>query len=232
MAGQRDLRPLLPVVAVIALLVAGLIAAAFGNPSLEALPRQLVPTTAGPAPRESAAEDNAATGDVEAQTSRPPSRSPGPAALAFAAMVALLGAGLLVWWLNRGRAQAIQVTPAVRPAPPDHVRRLLWGAVDHGLEALAETDSDPRRAVIACWARLGSVAAEAGTVPRPGDTSTDLVLRLLAEHRVNGDVLDAFAGVYRQARFAAHVVDDSMRLQAQTALGQLRDEMALGAGRV
>ena len=104
----------------------------------------------------------------------------------------------------------------------------MWGAVDQGLDALAETDADPRRAVIACWARLEAVAAGAGAgiARRPGDTSTDLVVRLLGAHRVSADVLADFAAVYRLARFAAHGVDDGMRLRAQAALRQLRDEMA------
>jgi hypothetical protein len=127
--------------------------------------------------------------------------------------------------LRRGRTPAIQLTELVRPAAPEQVRRLLWGAVDQGLDVLAEADADPRRAVIACWSRLEAIATEAGTPRGPGDTSTDLVVRLLRAHRVSAEVLADFAGVYRQARFATHVVDDAMRRQAHAALRQLRDEM-------
>jgi hypothetical protein len=54
------------------------------------------------------------------------------------------------------------------------------------------------------------------------------VLKLLSDHDVSAEVLAGFAEIYREARFATHVVDDTMRTQARTALRQLRDE--LGAG--
>ena len=86
-------------------------------------------------------------------------------------------------------------------------------------------DADPRRAVIACWVRLEQAAAAAGTPRQPGDTSTELVGRLLREHQVSADVLEAFAAVYREARFAPHEVDLGMRDQARAALRRLRDEL-------
>jgi hypothetical protein len=45
---------------------------------------------------------------------------------------------------------------------------------------------------------------------------------------VSAGVLDAFAAVYREARFATHTVDIGMRDQARAALTQLRDELAIG----
>lgn len=118
-------------------------------------------------------------------------------------------------------------------------------ALDAGLADLSDTDADPRRAVIACWVRLEQVAAAAGTPRQIGDTSTDLVTRLLTRHGgdagtagftgeqsgvgertgVSADVLAAFAEVYRQARYATHTVDERMRAQARAALERLRAEL-------
>ena len=226
MAGRRDARTLLPVLIVVALLGAGLLAAAFGNPSIAAMPRQLVPTTGAPTPEASIVETVVATSMPEDQTSAAPSRAPTSAVAVLAAVLALVAAVFLVWWMRRDRSSAIQVTGMVQPVAPDQVRRLMWGAVGRGLDALAETDADPRRAVIACWTRLEAVAAGQGVTRRPGDTSTDLVIRLLDAHRISAAVLADFAAVYRLARFATHGVDDAMRARAQAALRQLRDEMA------
>ena len=88
-----------------------------------------------------------------------------------------------------------------------------------------------RRAVIACWVRLEAAAAAAGTERSPGDTSTELVSRLLARHSVSEAVLSALAEVYREARFARHEVDQATREQARTALRLLRDELSAGARR-
>ncbi|GAA0533490.1 hypothetical protein GCM10010172_12990 [Paractinoplanes ferrugineus] len=104
----------------------------------------------------------------------------------------------------------------------------LVAALDAGLEELSDTDRDPRRAVIACWVRLEQAAAAAGTPRNPGDSPTDLVGRLLREQRVDAQVLAALLEVYREARYATHAVDNTMRQQAISALERLRAD--LGAG--
>ncbi len=110
--------------------------------------------------------------------------------------------------------------------PQRSIAAEVVAAVEAGLLELDETDTDPRRAVIACWVRLEHAAAAAGTAREPGDTSTDLVLRLLGAHRLSEQVLTTFADLYRQARYAArHQVDESMRDQARSALTRLRGEL-------
>jgi hypothetical protein len=102
----------------------------------------------------------------------------------------------------------------------------VLAALDAGLEELSDTDADPRRAVIACWVRLEHAAANAGTVRQVGDSPADLVNRLLAGHRVSRPLLDRFAAVYREARYATHTIDERMRQTALGALRQLRGELA------
>jgi hypothetical protein len=123
---------------------------------------------------------------------------------------------------------------AVLVANPEEIRRevqeRIRAAVDEGLLELDIEDQDPRRAVIACWVRLEAAAAAAGTPREPGDTSTELVERLLAEHAITPSVLAGFGAVYREARFGTtHVVDATMREQARAALRQVRDELIHGA---
>jgi hypothetical protein len=102
----------------------------------------------------------------------------------------------------------------------------MLAAVDAGLAELSDTDADPRRAVIACWVRLERAAAAAGTPRELGDSPTDLVARLLGAHQVSRPVLSRFAGVYREARFTTHPIDDTMRDTAVGALRHLRAELA------
>src|SRR5262249_50549582 len=97
-------------------------------------------------------------------------------------------------------------------------------------QGLAELDEgDPRQAVIACWVRLERAAEDAGVPRKSGDTSTDLVIRLLSGRSVNSAVLNDFAAVYRHARYSPHPVDDAMRDQAREALRLLRDQLGAGA---
>ena len=83
--------------------------------------------------------------------------------------------------------------------------------------------------MIACWDRLEQAAAAPGTPRHAGDTPTDLVGRLLAEQNVDARVLAALAEVYREARYATHMVDDRMRAQARSALERLRADLGAGA---
>jgi Domain of unknown function (DUF4129) len=117
---------------------------------------------------------------------------------------------------------------AEEPAEPPVVesREEVLAAVDAGLSNLDDDDTDPRRAVIACWLRLEEAAAAAGTPRQPGDAPADLVLRLLSAHQVSAGVLIPLAEVYRLARYATHTVDSGMRDSARAALRQLRAELS------
>jgi hypothetical protein len=147
------------------------------------------------------------------------------------AVVAVL-AGLLLWLLIRDLLRR-----RTRPLAPEQIRRSsartaeeVVAALDAGLVDLSDADTDPRRAVIACWVRLEQAAAAAGLPRQVGDTPTDLVSRLLTGRaNVSADVLAAFAHVYREARYATHAVDERMRAQARSALQRLRAELTSAA---
>ena len=227
------LRRWLPVVTVAALLGAAMVAAVYGSPGfgpglgqINTTPEQRVePQTEQRTPLPSA------TGaEPPAGSSLPPWVGYLLLSLCLLAVLALV-VGLL-WMVLRDRLSVRRTAAVV--ADPDEIRRevqeRIRAAVDEGLLDLDIEDQDPRRAVIACWARLEAAAAAAGTVREPGDTSTELVQRLLAAHAITPSVLAGFAAVYREARFGTtHVVDTTMREQARAALRQVRDELIHGA---
>lgn len=151
-------------------------------------------------------------------------------AMVVLGLVLLVVVGLVLRTLLRdlvrrtrsGRRAAGGRTPTAAQTTADVV-----AALDAGLVELSDADTDPRRAVIACWVRLEQAAAAAGVTRHVGDTPTDLVTRLLGResHPVSGDVLAAFAHVYREARYATRVVDERMRDEARSALARLRAEL-------
>lgn len=221
----------LPVITVLALLSAAMIAALHTPPSLE------VVDTSGPRNR-----GLPSAPPEEFPTPEPPPSLDAPASgvdlppwvgtlltvVCAAGVLALVGA--LLWLALRDRLRVRKAVPAV--TDPARIQRQVHeqvrAAVDEGLSDLDVSDMDPRRAVIACWARLEAAAEAAGTKREPGDTSTDLVARLLTEHAITASVLAGFAAVYREARFATHVIDVQMREQARAALIQVRDELLRG----
>lgn len=223
----------MPLLAVAALLAGSALASARSSPSVTSVPlpkkvrEQARPT--GPPPTDLPAGP---AHDTAAASHGLPGWVGTVAAVAGIVLVAVL-VGLLVRYLLRdGFRVRAKPLPSAAAAPVTAQARTeeVVAALDEGLTGLDDRDADPRRAVIACWVRLEQAAAAAGTPRRPGDTPTDLVARLLATHQVSGPVLDEFAGVYREARYATHVVDERMRAAAVRALGLLRAELTVGVG--
>ncbi|HEV7964656.1 MAG TPA: DUF4129 domain-containing protein [Actinoplanes sp.] len=217
----------MPLLAVAALLVGGVIAAALSSPEVTRvpLPAERTPQPAGTA--DPVAPDGHAAVGVSVHES-PAWVNQVVAGLCLAFAVAVVG--MLVWYMFRDRIR-MRSAPLVstgQPAPAGTEE--VVAALDAGLDRLSDHDTDPRRAVIACWVRLEEAAAAAGTARQPGDTSTDLVARLLVAHRVSRPVLGEFAAVYREARYATRLVDERMRAAAVRSLGLLRAELTVHEG--
>jgi uncharacterized protein DUF4129 len=209
---------------VVALLAVGLLAAAFGNPAIEALPIPQVTVSGQPRPLDDPQSELAQVLPPEATS--PTAGAAGGIVLIVLGVLILIAAIGLAIWLARGAGTTrfARIRPVARPSAPVSAGRVR-AAIDRGLSDLDEADADPRRAVIACWVRLERAAAEAGVSREPGDTSTDLVSRVLAGHQVSAEVLASLAELYREARFATHGVDPSTRDRARSALRQLRSEL-------
>ena len=153
-----------------------------------------------------------------------------PAVVGGIAAVIVLAIVVLFVGASLGSGPRFQRRAVRRPEPVrsklETVEAEVVAALDAGLLGLDEAGADPRRTVIACWVRLEKAAAAAGTTRLPGDTATDLLLRLLAGHRLSEPVLTGFADVYRIARYAPrHQIDERMREHAKAALSRLRGEL-------
>jgi hypothetical protein len=222
-----------PLAAVLGLLFLTSLAATRSEPQLERIRPEATraeepPPLLPPEPLETPAGD-AGTGAAREPAQGLPDWTD-TAALVVLGIAGLVVIALVAWAIvrdqTRRRARRRRLRAPAEPEP--RTADDLVAALDAGLEELSDADRDPRRAVIACWVRLEQAAAAAGTPRHPGDSPTDLVGRLLAEQRVDREVLAALLEVYRQARYATHTVDDHMRVQARSALERLRAD--LGAG--
>ncbi len=144
------------------------------------------------------------------------------------AAIAVAVVGFLIWyviklWLDA--APARQNAKAIAEIPPLTRREAVIAAVDAGISELARADGDSRSAIIACWVRLEHVAEAAGTPRSAGDTSSDLVERLLGAHQVSQPVLTELALLYRTARYSTASIDPSMRDRALSAYEHLRTDL-------
>ena len=95
-----------------------------------------------------------------------------------------------------------------------------------GMEDL-ESIEDARAAVIACYARLETLLASAGVVPRPTDTPVELLERVLVELTDAKEGAATLTWLFERARFSDHEIDESMRVRALDAIRDIRDRIAV-----
>ncbi len=88
-------------------------------------------------------------------------------------------------------------------------------------QALLEllTQSDPRRAILACYALMESGLAKRGLPRSPEETALEYARRLLATAGAPPAALRSLTGLFELAGFSGHAINETMR---QTAISSLR----------
>jgi hypothetical protein len=136
------------------------------------------------------------------------------AGVALAAMVAVVVAQLRA---DRRR----------RRPPPTRAERLV-GLLDDTLEDL-EHDPDPRRAVIAAWARMERGLAAAGLPRRPSEAPFEYAARVLETAMARPASVHRLTGLFERAKFSRHAIGPADRDEAVAALRAVRRELAEAA---
>ena len=98
--------------------------------------------------------------------------------------------------------------------------------LDETLDDLRAED-DPRRAVIAAYARLERVLAANGVPRHPAETSDEYLPRVLRDLELDPGAVERLTKLYVRATFSQHDVDTAMKEEAIGALEQVRDELRL-----
>lgn len=112
---------------------------------------------------------------------------------------------------------------------PQRVRSVMAADADDQLGVLLE--GQPRNAIVACWHRFELQAGRSGLPRRPWETSSELALRLLELADVDSAPVSRLLGLYGEARFSEHPVDESDREAAIAALREIQAQVG-AAGRV
>jgi hypothetical protein len=84
---------------------------------------------------------------------------------------------------------------------------------------------DPRKAIIAAYARVERVFATYGLPREPSEAPVEYLERALPELRASGAALERLTGLFQWAKFSAHEVEPKMRDEAVGALVEVRDEL-------
>jgi hypothetical protein len=129
----------------------------------------------------------------------------------------------LVAWLLVRRRRAAHALPPV----DDHDAALAAVVADSIGDAIddLEAEPDPRRAVIAAYARMEGVLARHGLRRLPSETPLEYLRRVLLGLTARGDAVQALTGLFEEARFSRHQIDSSMKREAIGALRTIRDDL-------
>ena len=122
------------------------------------------------------------------------------------------------WWSDRWRKSARGELRG--PLLADAIAE----ALDESLDDL-RAEPDPRKAVIAAYARLESVLAQHGLPRRSSEAPLEYLRRMLAVLAVTGEAARRLTTLFERARFSQHEVGVEMKEEAIEALETVRDDL-------
>jgi hypothetical protein len=132
-------------------------------------------------------------------------------------VVALAAAGIAAYVVASRRRGPVELPEGMAA---EQVAEILGDDFDD-----LRAEPDPRRAVIAAYARLEGALAAAGLPRRPAETPEEYVVRVLGALEVPRRPVRELTGLYERAKFSQHAVDEPMRERAIAALIRIRDEL-------
>ncbi len=104
------------------------------------------------------------------------------------------------------------------------LERELRQVLDETLDDL-QNEADPRKAVIAAYARMERALAAHGLPRRPSEAPLEYLSRVLLELHVTEPAIRSLTNLFQRAKFSPHDVDSGMKEQAIAALVSLRDDL-------
>jgi hypothetical protein len=133
-------------------------------------------------------------------------------------VVAVAGGGLLAAYLaHRGRRQRLG-------DGDEPLALVLADVLDETVDDLRR-ERDPRRAVVAAYARLERVLGAYGLPRRPAEAPEEYLGRILADLDVGRLAVTRLTSLFEWAKFSQHEVDEGMKEQAIAALEAVREEL-------
>jgi Domain of unknown function (DUF4129) len=86
-------------------------------------------------------------------------------------------------------------------------------------------EADPRRAVIAAYARMERVLGQHGQPRRPSEAPFEYLARILLALRVQAGAVGELTELFERAKFSTHEIDHDMKERAIVALISVRDDL-------
>ena len=135
------------------------------------------------------------------------------------AVATLAAVAVVAWWLAaRGRRRARGPLPTT---PAEALADVLAGTLDD-----LRAEGDPRRAVIAAYARMERALAASGLPRDPAEAPEEYLRRILSDVAVTGRAATRLTSLFAWARFSGHHVRPEMKDEAIETLEQVQRELA------
>ncbi len=153
----------------------------------------------------------------------PPSDNPSIAPPADAATWVLAVAGGLVIFalVAAGAVPAARRRLALRGADVEHEAEAVARILDESIDDL-RAEPDPRRAVIAAYARMERGLAARGYARRPSEAPLEYLGRLLRELGADRDPARRLTALFERAKFSSRAVGPEAKSEAIECLGAIR----------
>jgi hypothetical protein len=144
--------------------------------------------------------------------------------------------GASEWWLTVAIVAAVLLPVAAlglrallrrrdrRGTPLRQLARRLQEALEEGLEEL-EAEPDPRRAVVAAYARMERSLAGVGLPRRSSEGALEYLQRLLEMVRLENPAAAELTDLFQLAKFSDHPIDQGMKRKAIEALVAVCDDL-------
>jgi Domain of unknown function (DUF4129) len=136
----------------------------------------------------------------------------------FAALLAGLGLLAAAFFFVRGRRGS-----SGPPAEP-LVEEELGTAVSESIDDLRR-ESDPRKAVIAAYARMEGVLRRHGRARRAAEAPYEYLERVLVDLRIRPAAVKELTELFERAKFSVHRIDGGMKARAIDALVAVREDL-------
>lgn len=134
------------------------------------------------------------------------------------AIIAAAGGLFLRWWRSSAAGDR------AAPSAAESKTRVVAAVEDSLVQLLAETD--PRRAVIAAYARLEAELKAVGRPRHPSEAPLEYMVRILSDFSVGSASLRRLTDLFEWAKFSQHAVDPSMKEEAIAALQGVRADLS------
>jgi hypothetical protein len=135
-----------------------------------------------------------------------------------------VGGAFVVALLGSAYAARLLMRNAREPGLPEDPAQAVAAILDDTLEDLYD-ERDPRRAVVAAYARMERALAAHGLPRQESEAPAEYLERTLEELSASASSASRLTRLFEWARFSDHPVEPGMKTEAIQALEAVRDEL-------